>query len=101
MARNSIDGGFSGRNPDTFVPERWLGDSEYKDDKRESHQPFATGTRNCLGMGMAWHEMRLVMGKTLFNFDIESDVEPGWEDQDTYFIWDRKPLICRMKPVVS
>ncbi|KAI0411817.1 cytochrome P450 [Xylaria grammica] len=56
------------KNPDEFVPERWLGDPAYKDDICEAHQPFSVGTRNCLGMNMAWHEMRLLLSKLIFNF---------------------------------
>ncbi|KAI5918191.1 cytochrome P450 [Camillea tinctor] len=85
------------KNPDQYVPERWLGSPEYKDDNRESHQPFSVGPRNCLGMNMAWHEMRLLISKILFNFDIETDEGPEWTDQNVYVIWDRKPLMCRLK----
>jgi cytochrome P450 len=41
-ARNFIDA-------DSYVPERWLGDEKYKDDKREVVNPFSFGPRNCLG----------------------------------------------------
>jgi cytochrome P450 len=34
---------------DSYVPERWLGDEKYKDDKREVVNPFSFGPRNCLG----------------------------------------------------
>lgn len=34
---------------DKFVPERWLGDTKYKDDKRDAVQPFSFGPRSCLG----------------------------------------------------
>lgn len=37
------------RDPEEFVPERWMGDPKYADDKRSSHQPFSFGSRNCLG----------------------------------------------------
>jgi cytochrome P450 len=37
------------KNPDKYIPERWLGDAEYKDDIRESFNPFSFGPRNCLG----------------------------------------------------
>jgi hypothetical protein len=87
----------SSRNPEKFAPERWLGDPDYKDDRRDAHQPFSVGTRNCLGMNMAWHEMRLLLGKLLYNFDIESDVGPDWLEQKVFVIWDRKPLPCRLK----
>jgi cytochrome P450 len=37
------------RGPDKFVPERWLGDLQYKDEVQDAHQPFGWGHRNCLG----------------------------------------------------
>jgi cytochrome P450 len=37
------------RDAETFVPERWLGDEKYRDDKREAFNPFSFGPRNCLG----------------------------------------------------
>ena len=37
-------------DPDEFVPSRWLGEDErYKDDKRDSMEPFSLGPRNCIG----------------------------------------------------
>ncbi|KAI0874467.1 cytochrome P450 [Hypoxylon argillaceum] len=87
------------RNPEAFIPERWLGDPEYKDDVREVLQPFSVGPRNCLGMNMAWHEMRLLLAKLVFNFDILSDVGPEWRDQLVYILRQRKPLICELKDV--
>ncbi|KAJ3579139.1 hypothetical protein NPX13_g1417 [Xylaria arbuscula] len=86
------------KDPNTFVPERWLGDPNYKDDNREAHQPFSVGTRNCLGMNLAWHEMRLMLARLVFEFDIESDTGSDWLDQNVYVIWDRKPLKCRLNP---
>ncbi|KAI1153642.1 cytochrome P450 [Nemania diffusa] len=85
------------KNPDEFVPERWLGDPIYKDDIRESHQPFSIGTRNCLGMNMAWHEMRLLLAKLIFNFNMQSEVDASWTDQNVFVIWDRKPLPVTLK----
>lgn len=37
------------KNPDRFVPERWLGIAEYAGDQREVFKPFSYGPRNCLG----------------------------------------------------
>ncbi|KAI8945450.1 cytochrome P450 [Xylaria longipes] len=85
------------RDPDKFVPERWLGDPAYKDDNRNAHQPFSVGTRSCLGINLAWHEMRLMLAKLMYEFNIESNAGPDWLDQNVYVIWDRKPLICRFK----
>ncbi|KAI0399852.1 cytochrome P450 [Xylaria palmicola] len=85
------------KDPHKFVPERWMGDPAYKDDNRSAHQPFSVGTRNCLGINLAWHEMRLMLAKLVYEFDIESDAGSEWLDQNVYVIWERKPLICRFK----
>jgi cytochrome P450 len=37
------------KDPEAYVPERWLGDERYKDDNRECWNPFSFGPRNCLG----------------------------------------------------
>ena len=36
-------------DPESFVPERWMGDERYANDHREGAQPFSFGPRNCLG----------------------------------------------------
>lgn len=89
----------SGGQPDRFAPGRWLGDPDYADDKRNAHQPFSAGPRNCIGMNLAWHEMRLILAKFLYHFDLESEVGPSWLDQNVFVIWDRKPLMCRLVDV--
>jgi hypothetical protein len=49
---------------------------------------------------LAYHEMRLVMAKVLFAFDFELDPESeNWDDQETYTLWQKKPLICKLKAV--
>lgn len=35
--------------PDSFIPERWLGDARFANDKKEAFQPFSHGPRNCIG----------------------------------------------------
>lgn len=37
------------RDPEKFIPERWLDDPLYADDQRAALQPFSTGPRNCIG----------------------------------------------------
>lgn len=90
------------RRPDDFVPERWLGDAAYCNDKRDATQPFAYGPRNCLGQNMAMHEMRLLAAKLLFHFDLTLD-DPGvigrWPDQKVYQVWEKRPLVCSVKAV--
>jgi len=35
--------------PDSFIPERWLGDEKFKNDRKDGMQPFSFGPRNCIG----------------------------------------------------
>lgn len=35
--------------PNSFIPERWLGDARFASDKRDAFQPFSWGPRNCIG----------------------------------------------------
>ena len=37
------------KNPDIYVPERWLDDPDYVSDQRQVFQPFSYGARNCIG----------------------------------------------------
>jgi cytochrome P450 len=49
---------------------------------------------------MAYHEMRLIMAKVLYTFDFELAPESkDWNDQDTFILWQKKPLMCKLKVV--
>ncbi|KAI3341511.1 cytochrome P450 [Ustulina deusta] len=86
------------RNPEAFVPERWLGDPDYQDDRRESVQPFSTGPRDCIGRNLAMHEMRLILALVYFKFDLKMcDEGQEWTKQKAFILWDKKPLICHLK----
>ncbi|KAH9877150.1 hypothetical protein IAQ61_002513 [Plenodomus lingam] len=86
--------------PTQYVPERWLGDERFERDQRHAVQPFSVGTRDCIGKNMAYHEMRLLIAKVFFNFDIELCPESrDWSDQRTFVLWQKKPLMCRLKAV--
>lgn len=37
------------KEPESFVPERWLGDARFESDDRAAFQPFSFGPRNCIG----------------------------------------------------
>ncbi|KAL1847692.1 hypothetical protein Daus18300_013859 [Diaporthe australafricana] len=90
------------KHPTRFVPERWLGDVEYKNDRRDVHQPFSFGPRNCIGMSFAWHEMRLAVGKLILNFDFElCDESRNWTRQKVFVLWEKNPLYVRVKPFVG
>lgn len=49
---------------------------------------------------MAYHEMRLIMAKVFYAFDFELAPEStDWADQATYILWEKKPLMCKLKAV--
>ncbi|KAM3420686.1 hypothetical protein BST61_g3940 [Cercospora zeina] len=87
-------------NAHEFRPERWLGeDPVYKDDCLNSIEPFSTGPRNCLGKNLAWHEMRLILATTLYNFDLHlCEESENWTDQKVYTLWEKIPLWVRLSP---
>ena len=86
--------------PNRFAPERWLGDTVYSTDRRESVQPFSFGPRNCLGQNMAMHEMRLILARVFFSFDLYlCDDSRQWIDQRAFVLWAKKPLMCQVKQV--
>lgn len=88
------------RDPDSFVPERWLNDPAYSGDNRECWRPFAFGPRDCLGQNMAMRETQLILARLLFKFNIEicDGVEGAsdWDEQNAYVLWEKKPLLCRL-----
>ncbi|KAF4550276.1 Cytochrome P450-like protein 72 [Elsinoe fawcettii] len=90
-------------DPDDFIPERWLLDEEgyraYHDyDRREVVQPFSYGPRNCLGKNLAYYEMRAILARVVWNFDLElSDQSEGWLKQKSWIIWEKHPLLIRAK----
>ncbi|KAI4665836.1 uncharacterized protein J4E78_003301 [Alternaria triticimaculans] len=90
------------RLPESFIPERWLGDPRFTSDERSALQPFHVGPRDCLGKNMALHEMRLIMSKVLFNFDLELLPEcRNWiADQKIYSLWEKTPLMVKIKDAV-
>jgi cytochrome P450 len=49
---------------------------------------------------LAYHEMRLVMAKVLYAFDFELAPESdNWKDQETFILWQKKPLMCKLRAV--
>ncbi|KAF2719107.1 cytochrome P450 [Polychaeton citri CBS 116435] len=88
--------------PDLFIPERWLPssnspDSPFAKDNRAVFAPFSAGTRNCIGKTLGYAEMRLIVAKTMWHFDLELDEQKmagrgEWLDQKIWVFRDKKPL---------
>jgi cytochrome P450 len=88
--------------PDSFIPERFLndGDPVFANDNRDVFQPFSLGPRNCIGQNLANVEMRLILAKLLFNFDLELDKArtSNWLDQKAFTLWEKPPLWVKLRP---
>ncbi|KAI1365840.1 cytochrome P450 [Xylaria arbuscula] len=87
--------------PEKFRPERWMEDSK-SGDQLDAMQPFSVGPRNCIGRNLAYAEMRLILAKLVYNFDMSlaEDSREWLKGQKAYTIWDKPPLNVVMKPVV-
>ncbi|KAK7224826.1 hypothetical protein V2G26_012829 [Clonostachys chloroleuca] len=89
--------------PDSFIPDRWLGDKQFANDHRDLHQPFSYGPRNCIGMNLAYTEMRLILARIIWNFDLKMAPESeGWIDnQKVLFFWDKPALNVHLIPRIQ
>lgn len=88
--RNFVD-------PERFLPVRWLDDG-VGDDKAAFH-PFSLGPHNCPGQNLAWLELRLLLARLLWEFDVST--APGvdlplWEEQGIWWFWDKQLVIVRL-----
>ncbi|KAH7093788.1 benzoate 4-monooxygenase cytochrome P450 [Paraphoma chrysanthemicola] len=87
------------RHPNSFIPERFL-NPDPKTDNMASFQPFQMGRHVCPGMKLAYAEMRLIMARLLWNFDIalaDENDRWDWGEQKTYILWDKKPLEVKLR----
>ncbi|KAF6824932.1 l-ascorbate oxidase [Colletotrichum musicola] len=81
-----------------FIPERWLeGEEAFKTDDKSASQPFSFGPRNCIGKSMAYAELRIVLAKLFWNFDLElvGNSNDWVEQQKVYLIWQKVPLMVK------
>ncbi|TVY24378.1 Cytochrome P450 monooxygenase [Lachnellula hyalina] len=85
-------------DPETFAPERWLDDRHFASDKRSALQPFSVGPRNCIGQHLAMAEMRAILARILWHFDISLCEESArWNEQKVFIFWDKPDLMVTLK----
>lgn len=91
--------------PRDFVPERWLDDCNEsgeanlpRADTKAAFQPFSVGPRSCLGKNLARNEMRWILARLLWRFDLELMPESkNWmEKQRIFGFWEKPPLMCKL-----
>lgn len=84
-----------GDYPDEFRPERWIGGL-----KKPYTVPFSAGPRKCIGVTLAWVEMRVALAKLVMAFDweIAGGISGGtnWiEEARLKQLWKKEPLMMR------
>ncbi|KAH8747235.1 cytochrome P450, partial [Diaporthe sp. PMI_573] len=63
--------------PKEFHPERWLPrdhalyTQEFAQDRKETSRPFSRGPRGCIAVNLSHHQMRCILAKIIWNFDLE------------------------------
>ncbi|KAL2255906.1 hypothetical protein VTK26DRAFT_2501 [Humicola hyalothermophila] len=89
------------KDPFVFHPERWLGDPAFAQDHKEAFQPFHLGPRNCLGKNLAYIEMRLILSRVLWNFDLKiAEDSLDWMSKQRIFnLWEKGKLNAYAIPV--
>ncbi|CZR68634.1 uncharacterized protein PAC_18533 [Phialocephala subalpina] len=90
--------------PSVFIPERWLQnevDGQFRD-RLETSIPFSYGPRGCLGRNLAYLEMRMVLAKMFWQYDLawfNSD-KIDWErDSKCYTFWGNPDLRVLLRAI--
>lgn len=97
------------RDPELFVPERWLNDSSslyaderqlYVEDQRDVLQPFSVGPRDCIGRRLAYMEIKLILARLVWGLDWELDDGNAGDwvvKQRVFNLWEKSPLnvVCK------
>jgi cytochrome P450 len=83
--------------PYSFKPERWM---DPNDSRRldKVYAPFSKGTRNCLGMHLAWAEMYLIIARIVQQFNFEF---PGAKAEDFEMASDRFIIFTKGEAVLN
>ncbi|PGH26436.1 hypothetical protein AJ80_01934 [Polytolypa hystricis UAMH7299] len=95
------------RDPDAYIPERWLDDPEYATDVKKSMQPFSLGPRGCIGRHLSYMEMRLILGRLLWSYDLVStdgaykwDPEGEMKHMRAFLTWEKPELNIKLRRVI-
>jgi cytochrome P450 len=78
-----------------FKPERWIDSTSQ--DVREASQPFSLGPRSCLGINLAYLEMRIILAKMVFEFDwelVNKDLD-FLKETRLYLLWKKPAVVVR------
>ncbi|KAJ0120937.1 benzoate 4-monooxygenase cytochrome P450 [Diaporthe amygdali] len=85
------------QDPWVFEPRRWI--CKGNKDTLDASQPFSLGSRICLGQSLGWLEMRTMLAKIHYKYDLELvDPKLDWHAQSQMHTLWQKPV---MKVIVT
>jgi len=58
-------------NPHAFRPERWLKSNPDLERINQFYVPFSRGTRNCIGINLAYAQLYIVLACVLRRYELE------------------------------
>ena len=63
-------------------------------DNMAAFEPFHVGRHKCIGQKLAWAEMRLVLARLLYSFDmVAADASlRDFGEQNSCIFWEKQPL---------
>ncbi len=87
-------------DPEVFLPERWLGDTEKDPELRKREDilmfNFGAGARSCLGKNISMMEMQKVVPELLRRFEVSMEEGRDWKVRGFWFV-QQEDLICRVR----
>lgn len=92
------------KHANEFHPERWLPKEQrprdFLNDNLAASQPFSVGPTNCMGKPLAWAEMRLILARLFWYFEVEAvpDKPFVWEKQKMVMTVEKDPLWLKLRP---
>ncbi|RYP57381.1 hypothetical protein DL769_009518 [Monosporascus sp. CRB-8-3] len=94
--------------PREFHPERFLPamdpryDDRFNKDVKEAFAPFSTGPRNCVGNKLFFAQVRVLLARVAWNFDLvlleDVGAQTDWLDQRAWFAFEPRPLLVKPVP---
>lgn len=92
-------------DPEGWHPERWLSAGHplynpvFDNDNKDASRPFSTGPRVCLGVNLAYIELRMTLARLLWEFDMELISKPlDWNTELEFFqFWKKVETLVKFK----
>ncbi|KAL1676328.1 cytochrome P450 [Schizophyllum commune] len=88
-------------DPDSFIPERWLGERPHFVHNPEAFIPFSSGIGICLGKPVALYNMKLLAANIIRSFDANfgdgfslSEFDASYKEHN---LWSHGPLMMRLR----